>query len=137
MTPLCSLGTKNWRCSGAYIFDAIHLCSQNTLIDCLDNLIFYSQRSFDLLKEVNFLCQIGLEASAMLVYCIKCSTSNNVWCYLGSKPWLIYCTVQKSTVLWKIKRTDHLPMREAMVPPIIRCQVFTNPNRLGPFDNPL
>ncbi len=38
-------------------------------------------------------------------------TSNKVRLYLGSKPWLIYCTVQKSTVLWKNKRTDHLPVR--------------------------
>jgi hypothetical protein len=30
---------------------------------------------------------------------------------LGPKPWLKYGTVQKSIVLCKNKRTDHLPMR--------------------------
>ena len=39
------------------------------------------------------------------------STSNKDRFYLGLKPWLNYGTVQKSTVLWKNKRTDHLPVR--------------------------
>ncbi len=77
MTPSFSLGDKNWRCFVVFTFNTIHFCGENilklkkTLVDLVDNLIIYSECSVVLIRVVNVLCQIGLETSAMLVYCIK------------------------------------------------------------------